>query len=65
MCCGHDLVEILCIGLQRVLGERRPVECKPADIARNLLLAYDSRDFEATNLWAALENWEEAGFRLS
>jgi Protein of unknown function (DUF4435) len=55
VCCGHDLVKILAIGLQRVFGS-----CKEdtADLEKILRLAYRPEDFLATQLYQDIRTWE-------
>lgn len=57
LCCGHDLVEILSIGLQRVVAQRRPAEVKPEILERDLRLAFDTSFFQKTDLYTSLQSW--------
>jgi hypothetical protein len=59
VCCGHDLVEILAVGLQRMLGTNAHTQVRPEIIARSLRLAYESVHFRTTRLYAAIERWEQ------
>jgi Protein of unknown function (DUF4435) len=58
LCCGHDVVAILAIGLRKNLGRRRPAEVKPGDLEQKLRLAYESGYFHSTRLYASLQQWE-------
>ena len=42
VCCGHDLVEILSLGLRRAIGSARGSDIEPNSLERNLRLAYDN-----------------------
>ena len=55
VCCGHDLVEILAIGLQRVFGT---VKKEPEDLEKALRLTHRPQDFLETQLWQNLKEWE-------
>ena len=55
VCCGHDLVKILSIGLQRVLGTVRK---EPEDLETSLRLTYRPQDFLETQLCQNLKEWE-------
>lgn len=57
LCCGHDLVEILSIGLQRVIAQRRPAEVKPEILERDLRLAFGTPFFQKTDLYTSLQSW--------
>ena len=56
---GHDMIEILRIGLQRVLGGISP-SVGTNDLARALRLAIPRDDLQATKLWTDMRNWETA-----
>ena len=54
---GHDLIEILRIGLRGVLGSLR-VSTGVDAIARLLRQAIPSEDLQSTGLWRAMRRWE-------
>ena len=56
---GHDMVEILRIGLRRVLGNL-PAHIGTADIARLLRAGMTPEDLRQTGLWADLSAWQAA-----
>lgn len=56
---GHDLVEILRVGLKRVLGDL-PTSVGVDDIAGDLRLAAKRECMEETGMWAGVESWEDA-----
>ena len=58
LCCGHDMVAILAIGLQNVLGKRNPAEVKARVLEKDLRLAYETVYFASTELCRALRRWE-------
>ena len=56
---GHDLIEILRIGLQRVLGNL-PAHIGVKDIARLLRAGVTPEDLRQTGLWTDLRAWQTA-----
>lgn len=60
ICCGHDLVMLLAIGLRRVWGTHKDAEVSRERIEQSLRLAYTRADFTATRLHAQLRAWEDA-----
>lgn len=61
VCCGHDLLEILSVGLRKAIGGAfSTAEIKAEVIERSLRLAYESPFFQATELYTALKQWEAA-----
>ena len=60
VCCGHDYVEILSIGLRRVLGGNGAAEVKPSRIERELRLAYERSYFQSTKAFVQMHEWEQA-----
>jgi Protein of unknown function (DUF4435) len=62
VCCGHDLLEILSLGLRKGLrrGVLNATEIKTTVIERDLRLAYESAFFQASELCTALQQWEAA-----
>jgi hypothetical protein len=56
LCCGHELVEILAIGLYRVLGNSPNL--KASLLETDLRLAYERRFFEQTHLYQQLQTWQ-------
>jgi len=66
VCCGHDLVEVLAIGLRRAWGKRNRAEVQPARLESMLRLAYEEVHFANTRMHACMRSWEEQNqpFRL-
>ena len=56
---GHDMIEILRIGLQRVLGDL-PASEGPKDIARILRTAMSPEELQRTTLYKDMRTWEDA-----
>lgn len=55
ICCGHDLVKILAIGLRHVFGT---VKKESEDLETSLRLTYRPQDFLETQLCQKLKEWE-------
>ena len=61
---GHDMVQILRIGLMRKLGAL-PTNKGAKDIARILRVAISQEELERTTLWADVRAWEGTnGYRI-
>jgi hypothetical protein len=56
--CGKDLVEILALALQKVLGTNNSNKVTSEIIARDLRLAYEFEFFVLTNLYQNVKGWE-------
>ena len=57
LCHGHDLVDILSIGLRRVLGTNSPGRERVASTLRS---GADASELEVTQLWGKIRSWESA-----
>lgn len=57
ICSGHDLVELLGIGLRSLFGSCQPNELKSLD--RMLVLAYQDEWFRQTSLYADMQAWQQ------
>ncbi|MBF0473653.1 MAG: hypothetical protein HQK93_07965, partial [Nitrospirae bacterium] len=55
VCCGHDLINILEIGLKSFFGSKM---IPPDTIERSLRLAYEYSFFKATMLYNEIMKWE-------
>ncbi|MCC7430893.1 DUF4435 domain-containing protein [bacterium] len=62
VCNGHDLVDILLVGLKRIFGERNARKLDSGSLQGDLRLAYPSNDFKETKLFSSLKNWEKDNF---
>ncbi len=58
VCCGHDLVEILSLGLRKAIGTMKPSEIEPDSLERSLRLAYEEVYFRQTQLYSNIRQWE-------
>jgi Protein of unknown function (DUF4435) len=58
VCCGHDLICILSVGLHKAIGSYNWKEIEPEIIERSLRLAYESAWFRHTRLYASIKAWE-------
>ena len=59
VCCGHDLVELLSIGLRRVLGKNNESDVRRERLEQQLRLAYEEGYFLRTRLYASIQAWEQ------
>ena len=60
LCCGHDLASILSVILHRAIGTNDTGDISPVLIERSLRLAYERLHFQQTQLYIAIQQWEEA-----
>ncbi len=60
VCCGHDLIEILSVGLRSTFGSWRATEVAPKLLEKGLRLAYEPSFFQQTELYQAIRAWEES-----
>jgi hypothetical protein len=58
LCCGHDLVKILSLGLTKAIGSEDSKNVTPEAIERSLRLAYKFNDFKKTVTYQSLKKWE-------
>lgn len=58
VCCGHDLVEILSLGLRKAIGTMKPSDIEPDNLERSLRLAYEDVYFRQTQLYHNICKWE-------
>jgi Protein of unknown function (DUF4435) len=58
VCCGHDLVEILSLGLRKAIGTMKSSEIEPDSLERSLRLAYEEVYFRQTQLYSNIRQWE-------
>lgn len=58
VCCGHDLICILSIGLCKVWGTWNNNDVKADVIERSLRLAYEESYFRSTELYLSIQRWE-------
>lgn len=60
ICCGHDLIIILSIGLRKVLGSNDAGDVKPDFLEMMLRLSYEYSFFLSTDLYKSLLTWTES-----
>lgn len=60
VCCGHDLVEILTIGLRRKLGTHNSNDLKLEQVDRSLRLAYEFRFFKHSRMYRDILGWQRS-----
>ena len=58
MCNGTDLIEILAIGLMRILGSNPPGSVNAEVLRRSLRLAYSDEMFRSSHLFEDIKGWE-------
>jgi len=59
ICCGHDMVSILSIGLTKIWATKNVREVDPDKLESFLRLGYEFRFFRETDLYGFLCTWEE------
>jgi hypothetical protein len=59
VCCGHDIVNILSLGLCKAIGSNSSQVARPDQVEKWLQLAYEWSYFSQTQLYAAIQNWEK------
>jgi Protein of unknown function (DUF4435) len=60
VCCGHDLVEILSLGLRKAIGTMKPTDVESNSLERSLRLAYEEAYFQQTQLYSDIQKWESS-----
>jgi len=58
ICCGHDLVEILSLGLCKAIGSAKASDVEPKSLERSLRLAYEETYFYNTQVYLYICSWE-------
>jgi hypothetical protein len=59
VCCGDDIIAIICIALRKTLGTHGEAFANRKNISSALRLAYDSNDLRTSTLYHCMRNWEE------
>ncbi|MCW2279012.1 DUF4435 domain-containing protein [Heliophilum fasciatum] len=59
ICCGHDAVKILLIGLKSIFGSYNARHLREAALESDLRLAYTIHNFAQTELYQNLLRWDE------
>ncbi|MEY3866208.1 MAG: hypothetical protein RLZZ338_99 [Cyanobacteriota bacterium] len=58
VCCGHDLIEILSLGLRKPFGSCNSKDVEPTTLEKDLRLAYEGSYFVLTQLYRDIREWE-------
>jgi hypothetical protein len=66
ICCGHDLVDILAVGLRKSFGNVYGRTITPILVSTHLRTGYETNYFESTRLYESIRNWENhnPGYRV-
>jgi len=59
VCCGHDMISILSIGLCKALGSFSSQKADPNVLESYLRVAYESAHFRETKLYRSIQTWEQ------
>ena len=59
VCCGHDLVYILSLGLTKAIGTHNTNTAAPEIVEKWLRLAYEHSFFTKTQLYLLIKQWEQ------
>jgi hypothetical protein len=59
ICCGHDFVAILGIGLRKALGNKSKEAASPEAVCIALRLAYEAEVFRQTTLYSTARRWSD------
>lgn len=60
VCCGHDIVNILSVGLRKAIGSNNSKGVESDQVEMCLRLAYEWSYFCQTQLYGAIQSWEKA-----
>jgi hypothetical protein len=58
VCRGHDLISILSVGLRKAIGTKPQKDVTVEILERSLRMCYEQVYFQATQLYAAIYQWE-------
>ena len=62
LCCGHDLTEILAIGVRQAWGTNLNAIANVKHLEKLLRIAYSLTEFEKTGLYNQVINWQLRNF---
>jgi len=57
LCCGHDLMEIMSIGLKSLWGSYNSREISGSSLEKSFILAYSHEMFRRSNLFKEMNSW--------
>lgn len=58
VCNGHDLVQVMSLGLRRALGSQSAIRVTPDIVGQDLRIAYERHDFEQSEFCRRAREWE-------
>lgn len=58
LCNGHDIIYLFTLALRKKIATKNSSALPTEQLERELILAYDSRYFENTNLYTRIKTWE-------
>jgi len=66
VCCGHDIIAVMSVGLRKSIGSLDSKTAHPTNIASALRLSYDSSDLKSSALYSCVKQWEttNSGYKV-
>ncbi len=64
ICCGHDLVKILSLGLCKAIGSNKTSDVEPEKMEICLRLAYEDSYFSQTQVYFSIRTWESKNLKF-
>jgi hypothetical protein len=58
ICNGHDLIQVMSLGLRKALGSQNAASVTTEMIGQNLRLAYERHDFDQSDFYRRAKDWE-------
>jgi len=58
VCNGHDLVQVMSLGLRRAFGSQNAIRVTSDILGQDLRLAYERKDFEQSEFYMRIRAWE-------
>lgn len=58
LCCGHDAVQLMSVGLRGLLGSRQAKEVEPDHLVEILRMVFQHSDLRKTTLFRRVRTWE-------
>jgi hypothetical protein len=59
-CCGHDVMHLFGVYLQRIIGSATALQTKRDEIEQRMRLAYEAAYFRATSMYQTIRAWEQS-----
>ncbi len=57
LCCGHDLMEIMAVGLKSLWGSHSSKDISGKSLEESFIFAYSHNTFKQTNLFRHMDKW--------